>query len=101
MKRKLEESEANVQDLGRLLSARGRSSDEDNDGSEHFKLDSSAASTAVEALKKQLEDARAETARAVKLAEETAQLEIEAIKRGMEMSSRRARDETEQRIAEL
>ncbi|OUS49108.1 hypothetical protein BE221DRAFT_188331 [Ostreococcus tauri] len=101
MKRKLEESEANVQDLGRLLSARGRSSDEDDDGSERFKLDSSAASAAVEALKKQLEDARAETARAVKLAEETAQLEIEAIKRGMEMSSRRARDETEQRIAEL
>lgn len=97
----LEKSESNVRDLGRLINTQTPSSDEENEGKDRVQLESTELASAVEALKQKLEEARTETAAAVKRAEETAQLEIDALKRGMEMSAHRASSESEARIAAL
>ena len=97
----LEKSESNVRDLGKLINAQKTSSDDDADGEDRVQLESAALASAVKALTQKLEEARAETAAAVKRAEETAQLEIDALKRGMEMSAHRASSESEGRIAAL
>jgi chromosome segregation ATPase len=98
LKSELEESEANVRDLSELLNARKMSAGaEQEEASNRLKIESDS----VHSLQKQLEDAKAEGLAAVKRAEDMAQLEIDALKRGLEMSAHRASSESEGRIAAL
>jgi len=97
----LEESQANVRDLTTLLNKRKSASADDEELMERLKDESSSLSSMLDALRAQVEEAKAETAIAVKRAEETAQLEIEAMKRGLEMSADRIASENEERVSQL
>ena len=96
LKGELEESEANVRDLGALLSVRKTSLA----GEEEEALSQNESNT-TQSLQKQLEESKAEGLAAVKRAQDMAQLEIDALKRGLEMSAHRASSENQGRIAAL
>lgn len=98
---RLDESEANVHDLGTLLNKRKSSSDDDEEETRRLQSHSATLSQTLERLERELADAKAETSAAVKRAEQTAQLEIDALRRGMEMSADRATSEHEGRVVAL
>ena len=95
LKGELEESEANVRDLGALLNVRKTSR-----AGEEEALSPNESNT-MQSLQKQLEESKAEGLAAVKRAQDMAQLEIDALKRGLEMSAHRASSENQGRIAAL
>ena len=95
---RLDESEANVRDLGTLLNKRKSSSDDEDEETRRLQSHSATLAQRLERLERELDDAKAETSAAVKSAEQTAQLEIDALRRGMEMSAHRATSEHEGRV---
>ena len=98
---RLDESEANVRDLGTLLNKRKSSSDDEDEETRRLQSHSATLAQRLERLERELDDAKAETSAAVKSAEQTAQLEIDALRRGMEMSAHRATSEHEGRVDAL
>ncbi len=103
----LKEARANVRDLTKLLDARSKASssedddEDDKNAMERMRDDASAIKSALESAKRDLADAKAETVAAVKRAEDNARLEIDALRRGLEMATEKHASDSEARIASL
>jgi len=101
----LKEARANARDLSKLFDARGKANsnedhgDDDKDG--RMREDMASIKSALESANRDLVDAKAETVAAVKRANDNARLEIEALRRGLEMATEKQASEHEARVANL